>query len=88
MSLLIRVFFFCVMELAIRSLCVSIHVLQVGLIRVSVIKVFKHFFLLRETEKKGVIALENINLREDFSITGSSKFLFICIFNICKHIHI
>lgn len=40
------------MELDIRSLCVSIHVLQVGLLTVSIIEVFKRFLLLRETEKK------------------------------------
>lgn len=37
-----------------------IHVLQVGQLAVSRIKVFKHFFLLREIEKN-VIALQNIN---------------------------
>lgn len=36
-------------------------------------KVFKHL-LLKETEKKGVTVLQNINSRADFSITGSSKF--------------
>lgn len=73
------------MELDIRSLCVSIHVLEVGLITVSVIKVFKHF-LLKETEKKGVTALQNINLRAGFSITGSSKFYLHIYINFNKNI--
>jgi len=61
-----------------RSLCVCIHVLQVGLLSVSIIKVAKHF-LLQATENRVLQLSKTGILRLGFSTTGLSK-VCVCIY--------